>query len=90
MYVQHFIRIRTLIYLESATPAVDRPFVEVDGKEVEVGVVCTLPTLARSPAATLPSFISPNRNTKALQEKRTINDVSQYIQKKEGTQFPRD
>ena len=75
--------------MESATPAVDQPFVEVDGKEVDNDVVSTLPTLARSPAATLPSFISPNRYTKALQEKRTINDILQYIQKKEGTQFPR-
>ena len=85
MYVQHFIRIRTLIYLESAMPAVDRPSVEVDGKEVDRVLIFHLSTLARSPAATLPSFISPNRNTKALQEKRTINDIIQYIQTMEGT-----
>jgi hypothetical protein len=28
-------RIRTLIYLESATPAVDQPLVEVDRREVD-------------------------------------------------------
>ena len=44
--------------MESATPAVDRPFVEVDGKEVDKGVVIPLSTLARSPAATLPLLFS--------------------------------
>ena len=44
--------------MESATPAVDQPFVEVDGKEVDKMFVSTLPTLARSTAATLPSFIN--------------------------------
>jgi len=48
LYVQHFIRIRTLIYLESAMPAVDQPFVEVDGKEVDKMLVYTLPMLAWS------------------------------------------
>ena len=58
LYVQHFIRIRTLIYLESATPAVDRPSVEVNSKEVDKGVVVPLSTLARSPAATLPLLLA--------------------------------
>ena len=58
-----FIRIRTLIYLESATPAVDQPFVEVDGKEVDKGVVIPLTTLAWSTAATLPLLLSLTSNT---------------------------
>ena len=44
-------------------PAVDQPYVEVDGKEVDKGVVCTLPTLAWSPAATLPLLFSFTSNT---------------------------
>ena len=75
-----FIRIRTLIYLESATPAVDRPSVEVDGKEVDKMFVSTPPTLARSPAATLPSFISSNNKHK-LYKKRGQSTVSYSIYK---------
>ena len=67
-----FIRIRTLIYLESATPAVDRPSVEVDGKEVDKGVVTPLTTLARSTAATLPLLFSLHNNNK-LYKKRGID-----------------
>jgi len=63
--------------------------VEVDGKEVDKGVVIPLSTMAQSPAATLPSFISFTRNT-ALQQKRTIKGDLQYIQTIEGTQFPKD
>ena len=58
-----FIRIRTLIYLESAMPAVDRPSVEVDGKEVDKVMLFHLSTLARSPAATLPLLFSFTSNT---------------------------
>ena len=39
-------------------PAVDQPFVEVDGKEVDKVFMLHLSTLARSPAATLSSFIN--------------------------------
>ncbi len=81
---------KTLVLkLESAMPAVDRPVSGVDGRKVEQGGVCSLSTMARSPAATLPSFISFTRNT-ALQQKRTIKGDLQYIQTIEGTQFPKD
>ena len=73
MYVQHFIRIRTLIYLESATPAVDQPFVEVDRREVDKMLKYTLPTLAWYTAATLPLLLSFTRNT-AYPTKRNNND----------------
>ncbi len=74
LYVQHFIRIRTLIYLESATPAVDQPLVEVDGREVDKMVCCSLSTMAWSPAATLPSFIRSNNNN-WLYKKRGLISV---------------
>ena len=89
MYVQHLIRIRTLIYLESATPAVDQPFVEVDRREVDKGVVVPLSTLAWYTAAMLPLLLSFTRNT-AYPTKRNNNDDLQYIQSIEGTQFPKD
>ncbi len=44
--------------MESATPAVDQPFVEVEGKEVDKSVVIPPSTLAWSPAATLPLILS--------------------------------
>ena len=56
-------------------PAVDRPFVEVDGKEVDKVLMLHLSTLARSPAATLPSFISSNNKYK-LYKKRGQSTVS--------------
>jgi len=49
--------------LESATPAVDRPSLEVDGKEVDKVMLFHLSTLARSPAATLPLLFSFTSNT---------------------------
>ncbi len=79
MVVQHFIRIRTLIYLESATPAVDQPLVEADGREVDKMFSFHFSTMAWSPAAMLPSFIKLKQQQMALQEKRTINDDLQYI-----------
>jgi hypothetical protein len=78
-----------MIYLESATPAVDRPSLEVDGKEVDKVLLFHLSTLARSPAATLPLLLSFTRNT-AYTTKRNNNDEIQYIQTMEGTQFPKD
>jgi hypothetical protein len=56
--------------------------VEVDGKEVDKMFVCTLPTLAWSPAATLPSFISPNNN-KWLYKKRGQSTIIYSIYNKE-------
>jgi len=44
-------------------------------------VVSTLPTLARSPAATLPSFISPNRNN-WLYKKRGQSTIIYSIYKR--------
>ena len=82
MYVQHFIRIRTLIYLESATPAVDQPSVEVDGKEVDNDVVVPLSTLARSTAATLPLLFSLYNNNK-LYKKRGLTMIRYSIYMKE-------
>ena len=84
MYVQHFIRIRTLIYLESATPAVDQPYVEVDGKEVDKGVIVPLSTLAWFPAATLPLLFSLYNNNK-LYKKRGLSTMiySIYNNKRE-------
>jgi hypothetical protein len=68
---------------------VDQPFVEVDGKEVDKGVIVPLSTLAWFPAATLPLLLSLTRNT-AYTTKRNNNDEIQYIQTMEGTQFPKD
>ena len=80
MYVQHFIRIRTLIYLESATPAVDQPFVEVDGKEVDKMLVYTLPTLAWSHSCHASSFIKLYKKY-SLYKKRGTTTVSYSIYK---------
>ncbi len=54
--------------LESATPAVDQPVSGVDEEEVDKMFGFHFPTMARSPAAMLPSFISFTRNT-ALHER---------------------
>jgi hypothetical protein len=61
---------------------------EVDGRKVDKDVMCTLPTLAWSPAAMLPLLLSFTRNT-AYVTNRNINDDLQYIQQQEETQFPR-
>jgi hypothetical protein len=61
-------------------PAVDQPFVEVDGKEVDKMLMFHFSTLAWYTAATLPLLSSLHNNNKALQEKRIINDDLQYIQ----------
>jgi hypothetical protein len=42
-------------------PAVDQPFVEVDGREVDKMFKFHFSTMARSPAATLSSFIKLNK-----------------------------
>jgi hypothetical protein len=60
---------------------VDRPSVEVDGKEVDKVLVLHLSTLARSPAATLPSFISPNSQQR-LYKKRGQSTISYSIYKR--------
>ncbi len=52
-------------------PAVDRPVGKVDGREVDMGVVCSLPIAPRSPATTLPLLLSQTM-TKDLQEKRNV------------------
>jgi hypothetical protein len=76
-------RIRTLIYLESATPAVDQPFMEVDGREVDEMLCCSLSTMAWSPAATLPSFISPNNNNWLYKKRGQIYTMRySYVQRK--------
>jgi hypothetical protein len=67
---------------------VDQPVVEVDRREVDKMFVFLFSTMAQSPAAMLPSFISLHKQ-QALQEKRTnVHDEIQYIQAMKGTQFP--
>ncbi len=76
--------------LESATPAVDWPASGVDGDEVGKMVCFHFPTMAQSPAATLPSFISSNINNKLYKKRGHEKGDLQYIQQKQGTQFPKD
>jgi hypothetical protein len=61
-------------------PPVDQPVVEVDERKVDKMLASHLPTMAWSPAATLPSFIKLQQEQSALQEKRTIHDEIQYLQ----------
>jgi len=70
-------------------PAVDQPFVEVDGMEMDKMFSFHFSTMARSTAATLPSFIKLKQQQTALQEKRTITGDLQYVHIMEGTQFPK-
>ncbi len=88
MYVQHFIRIRTLIYLESATPAVDQPLAEVDGRKVDKMLVSHLSTMAWFTAATLPSFIKLNKKY-SLYKKRGQTKVIYSIYNNEGNAVPK-
>jgi hypothetical protein len=60
---------KTVVNLESATPAVDQPSVGVDGREVDNDVVVPLPTMAWSTATMLPLLLSQT-TTKPLEEKR--------------------
>ncbi len=88
MYVQHFIRIRTLIYLESATPAVDQPLVEVDGRKVDKMFSFHFSTMAWFTAATLPlllSFTSQN----SLYNKRGISTMIYSIYTTRGNSVPK-
>jgi hypothetical protein len=79
---------KTLVNLESATPAVDRPVGEVDRREVDKDVVCSLPIMPRSTAATLFSFINLYKKFSFIQEKRTKVFYS-INNENEGTEFPK-
>jgi hypothetical protein len=54
-------------------PAVDQPLVEVDRREVDKMLVSHLPTMAWSPAATLPSFIKLQTMTNSFTRKEDYN-----------------
>jgi hypothetical protein len=69
---------------------VDQPFVEVDEREVDKMLMFHFSTMAWSHSCHTALFYKPKQQQLALQEKRTINDDLQYIQRKEGTEFPKD
>ena len=85
-----FIRIRTLVKLESATPAVDQPFVEVDGKEVDKGVRFHFSTLVWSHSCHASSFIKLIQQQIALQEKRNIYTMKYSYTMNRGNSVPKD
>jgi hypothetical protein len=61
-------------------PAVDQPFVEVDGREVDKDVIFHFSTTAWFTAATLPLLLSLHNNNKLYKKRGIINDNLQYIQ----------
>ncbi len=75
-----FIRIRTLVKLESATPAVDQPFVEVDGKEVDKMECFHSPTLVWYTAATPPLLLSFTSQTSLYNKRGTTTMKYSYVQ----------
>jgi hypothetical protein len=70
-------------------PAVDQPFMEVDGKEVDKMFVFHFSTMAWYTAATLPLLLSFTRNS-AYATKRNITGVSQYIHKERERSSQKD
>jgi len=71
---QHLYIRKTVINLESAKPAVYQPSDRLDGREVDKGVVCSLSHYGLVQSCHAVSFIVPNKQQMALQEKRQKND----------------
>jgi hypothetical protein len=69
-----------VLILESAMPAVDQPASGMDGRKVNKMFMCHFPTMAWSPSAMLPSFISLNKNNKLYKKRGFTHDEIQYIQ----------
>jgi hypothetical protein len=69
-------------------PAVDQPIVEVDERKVDKMFASHLPTMAWSPAATLPSFISLNNKTKFYKKRGQSKVIYSIYRTMKGTQFP--
>ncbi len=64
-------------------PAVDQPFVEVGGREVDKMVCFHFSIMAWSPAATLPTFISTNNNNWLYKKRGQIYTMKySYVQRK--------
>ncbi len=60
-------------------PTVDRPVVEVDGKEVDRGVSIPLPIQTRSTATALTLLKLNKANSFTRKETSHINDNLQYV-----------
>jgi hypothetical protein len=76
---------KTLVRLESATPAVDHPVAKVELRQVREKMLCLSLRLTWSTAATHASSFIIQTTTMDLQQKRKIHGILQYIQRKWGT-----
>ena len=89
MYVQHFYKDKNSDIFGVSYASCGPTIVGGGWQESGQGVVVSPLHVGSVPAATLPLLLSFTRNT-AYTTKRNNNDEIQYIQKKEGTQFPKD
>jgi len=79
-----------VLILESATPAVGQPASGMDGRKVEQEGLYSLSHLASVHSYHASSFIQLTQETKLYKKRGFTHDEIQYIQHKEGTQFPKD
>ena len=81
---------KTLVRLESATPAVDHPVAKVELRQVREKMLCLSLRSTWSTAATLPLLLIQNNDKKDLQQKRKMTRYLTVYTKGMGNLVPED